>query len=559
LDIIVIDNGVFDMYVNMIYPESERRLFTDREDVLKILSDAVRDIKTGGFRGFTLFGIRRSGKTLVLKEFLLKMLKDPSLNVIYIDFEGFPRDPPRMLDRLLGMIIFWLNTRGYSDCTGYLDPYLLLRMPEEYIPMEHKAIVQEYLSARQLDIRLRVILKLILQSEKPTILILDEFQDFLTTMLGEKIDPLGILREILRDRALLILSGSIRTIMKGISRDFRERYFLQMRDLELPPFGLNDTWSLVEKILGISIPGRVAALFLKKSGGFPFYITTLADRVRELMRTFNISVVDALDIAYIQEVFSTRGLIYEHCRYLWSEYLAYAKRKRYLRTILESVSMGPKSISEVSREINVDYNKIYKYVDELVELGLLVKEDNILYVFNRTFATWILARKEIPEIGRISPTEKNIIRRLKEFEKRVALAEKIASHSFELMAQVFVASKLGQKVNAKELGITRMGLIEIPNRAKFNVIKKKDGTIYEADILLENDENMIVEITISKIDARYIEETVHVWATDKYWFISYRGFTESATRLIDKYPNIILTTTSHLEHKLKREVLEREP
>jgi len=63
---------------------------------------ALDDVKRGSFRGFTLFGIRRSGKTMILKEFLLRVLDDSSVDAIYVDFEGFPRDPDIMLDRFFG-------------------------------------------------------------------------------------------------------------------------------------------------------------------------------------------------------------------------------------------------------------------------------------------------------------------------------------------------------------------------------------------------------------------------------------------------------------------------
>lgn len=76
------------MYVNILYPDSERKLFTDREDILLKLMLALDDVKRGEFKGFTMFGIRHSGKTLVLKEFLLRVLKMPDVNVVYVDFEG---------------------------------------------------------------------------------------------------------------------------------------------------------------------------------------------------------------------------------------------------------------------------------------------------------------------------------------------------------------------------------------------------------------------------------------------------------------------------------------
>ena len=120
------------------------------------------------------------------------------------------------------------------------------------------------------------------------------------------------------------------------------------------------------------------------------------------------------------------------------------------------------------------------------------------------------------------------------------------------MAQVFVASKLGQEVNARNLGTTKMGTLKIPNRARFNVMRKKDNMIYEADMLLENDKTIIAEITTSRIDVKYIKETMGVWKADIYWFISYKGFTKSAIKFADECSNIILTTIDHLEHELRK-------
>lgn len=67
------------------------------------------------------------------------------------------------------------------------------------------------------------------------------------------------------------------------------------------------------------------------------------------------------------------------------------------------------------------------------------------------------------------------------------------------------------------------------------------------DILLEDDEKIAVEITMSKVDAKYIDEVVRIWGADKYWFISYRGFTKSAVDLARSLQNMILTTAKNIE------------
>jgi len=69
----------------------------------------------------------------------------------------------------------------------------------------------------------------------------------------------------------------------------------------------------------------------------------------------------------------------------------------------------------------------------------------------------------------------------------VAMAETVASHSFELMAQIFVAMNLGKEIDARKLGKTSIVRIKIPAKAKFNIIKK-NKTIHELDMLLEDEE-----------------------------------------------------------------------
>jgi len=147
----------------------------------------------------------------------------------------------------LGLQIFWLETRGKGDYIKFLDPKFLLRASAKLISDKIHEHLMEFISVRDNDLKLRLILKTITSKERPMVLILDEVQDFLLVMTSENIDQLGIMREVLRAKVLLILSGSIRTIMQDISRNFRERYFLQIRNLELSPFNLSGTWQFAEK------------------------------------------------------------------------------------------------------------------------------------------------------------------------------------------------------------------------------------------------------------------------------------------------------------------------
>lgn len=535
------------MYVNILYPENERKLFTDREDVLRKLNYALSDVKKGAFRGFVILGVRRCGKTMILKHFLFELLSDSSVIPIYVDFEGMPRDFNIMLDRLIGWIIFWIRTRGIGDPVEYGSPSILIRKLGRDDALLDSVL--RFISLTDLDLKFRSILSIINSLDKPVVFILDEIQDFLITAQEAKIDVLGIMREMLRSKTLLVLSGSIRSIMYKVSMDSKERYFLQLETIEIQPFGLKDTWELTEKILGENISGATAAKILRLTGGFPFYIYVITNRARELSELYQIGFDEALDIAYLQETYSSSGIIYEHCRYLWSEYLGYARRKRYLRSILEDLITGPKKISEIAKNVGIDYNTVYIYMEELEKLGIVKRDNNTYYIFNPVFARWIAIRKELPEILRIHPEDKGIITQLKKLEKRVSRAERIASHTFEMLTQRIIAELLGTTIEAGKLGETKLNKVKIPDKIIFNPTIKKENKIYEVDAILENDQRWVVEITLSKIDRKYIQETKNVWKADIYWFITYQGYTKTAKNNIEN--NEILTDKKHLEKLLK--------
>ncbi len=535
------------MYVNILYPENERKLFTDREDVLRKLNHALSDVKKGAFRGFVILGVRRCGKTMILKHFLFELLSDSSVIPIYVDFEGMPRDFNIMLDRLIGWIIFWIRTRGIGDPVEYGSPSILIRKLGRDDALLDSVL--RFISLTDLDLKFRSILSIINSLDKPVVFILDEIQDFLITAQEAKIDVLGIMREMLRSKTLLVLSGSIRSIMYKVSMDSKERYFLQLETIEIQPFGLKDTWELTEKILGENISGATAAKILRLTGGFPFYIYVITNRARELSELYQIGFDEALDIAYLQETYSSSGIIYEHCRYLWSEYLGYARRKRYLRSILEDLITGPKKISEIAKNVGIDYNTVYIYMEELEKLGIVKRDNNTYYIFNPVFARWIAIRKELPEILRIHPEDKGIITQLKKLEKRVSRAERIASHTFEMLTQRIIAELLGTTIEAGKLGETKLNKVKIPDKIIFNPTIKKENKIYEVDAILENDQRWVVEITLSKIDRKYIQETKNVWKADIYWFITYQGYTKTAKNNIEN--NEILTDKKQLEKLLK--------
>ena len=547
------DIGIEDMdiknisYPDMIYPREERGYFINREDILSKLEYELDRAKKGELRVVGLIGVRRCGKTLVIKEFLRRIWGDKSIVRIYMDFESFPEDPLDFVNRFFSWVVYWILTGGAEYPERFFSVDLMSRFVEGFGNKILSEALRDFIFARELDSKIRIALRPIVHSEKPVVLILDELQDCLESLSKAGIDFLGILREIVRSRTLIILSGSIRNVMDEVLSDYTERFFLQASRLDLGPFNLRDVWSLVERIWGKSIKGKIAGRILRFSGGFPFYVYAISDRALELSFTFGGEPEEHVEIAYFDELLSTRGRIYSHCQYLWKEYLKYARRKKYLRRLLEILALkGPMTLSQLSSELNVSPNILQKYTEELVSLGIVTKFNNEYTVFNSSFATWILARRELPEISVVSPKNRTLIEKLRELEKRISRIESIAGKFFEKTIQVLISQLLGRKIDANTLGETQLGKVAIPPNIRQNPTKKLDGQVIEADAILYNSETWLIEITLKKLTPRKILDTMRSWKADIYWFITYQGATSDALTLAKKHTNIIISTKKHI-------------
>ena len=58
-------------------PVDERALFTDRDQHLGLLDLCGAELQQGRRKHLALLGLRRIGKTLILKEFILRWLQRP--------------------------------------------------------------------------------------------------------------------------------------------------------------------------------------------------------------------------------------------------------------------------------------------------------------------------------------------------------------------------------------------------------------------------------------------------------------------------------------------------
>ncbi|GEM_PF-5255828 len=412
----------------------------------------------------------------------------------------------------------------------------------EAVPEGLKQAVREYLEARGIDIKLRIALSTPLRLKRPAVMIFDEFQDAIETFSLMKIDILGIMREIMRGRVLLVLSGSIRSIMERVVKTGEGRYFLQMERIELESFDTKSTWEMIEKIWGMPVSGKTVREIMRLTGGFPFYIHTVLERALENSKIFGGRPEDYIELSFFQEACSSGGKIYEHCRYLWTDYVRYAKRRALLRSILEKIAIhGELTLTDLAKMLGRDASYVQKYLDELLNLGLIKKRGRRFSIFNRVFSFWILARREIPEVSRIPFGEKALLERLRELERRTSKVERSIAIGFEAWVQRVLENVAGKTIGAREVGITKLEKVTLPSNVRKNPIKRIGDEVFEADLEFSNGMKCIVEVTVKRVDAEYLKEIEEIWQADIHWVVSREGFTTSAVKYAMEKENFILS------------------
>ncbi|HJH28559.1 MAG TPA: hypothetical protein C5S51_02530 [Methanosarcinaceae archaeon] len=73
----------------------------------------VRQIEDGKGNDLVLTGLRKIGKTLILKEFMHRLIKLNGRCVpVYIDLEGMGLEPKNFAFIYMGQVLHWFNSRG---------------------------------------------------------------------------------------------------------------------------------------------------------------------------------------------------------------------------------------------------------------------------------------------------------------------------------------------------------------------------------------------------------------------------------------------------------------
>jgi len=111
--------------MNYFYPSDQQALFTNRHQELATLDHYHHSLIDGPVEHVALFGLRRIGKTLLLKEFMRRLRETNSAErPAFLDFSIICSSPENFTLGFIGSICYWLLEEGNSDPEPFLNQLL---------------------------------------------------------------------------------------------------------------------------------------------------------------------------------------------------------------------------------------------------------------------------------------------------------------------------------------------------------------------------------------------------------------------------------------------------
>ena len=152
--------------------------------------------------------------------------------------------------------------------------------------------------------------------------------------------------------------------MEQVVRNHESPLFLQLRAIELPPLTAEDTQALTTKISGWPLNPAAQAEVYTYTGGHPFYVTALVERLRELALAEPEAITqEQIAQAFVLETLGARGQIYNYCRYLYDISLqkarGYAALKALLQILAEEDGL---SLTEAARRMHRGPSSVRDYL-----------------------------------------------------------------------------------------------------------------------------------------------------------------------------------------------------
>lgn len=390
--------------MNFFYPPDQQDLFTNRERELAELAHYRQNLRAGSVEHVALFGLRRIGKTLLLKEFIRRTLaEERSILPVYMDFSYLSSSPENFVLGYVGQICYWTLAQGESDPEPFLNPGTLpsavLQAGSTRLHTALQPLLRELDKARPdrqalLRQAFRFPREVIAAQRRKLIMVFDEFQEIRTLAnFPNSRNVIAVFRAEVQSQSdtLYILAGSAVSVLTNLLSDPKSPLFAQFTRLPVGPFTRDETAKLARKLTSDQGGPDLWPLIHDLTGGHPFYITALCRRLLNLVEVMNRPMEpDTVKQAFVAETLAPFGRIYDFCRYAYDLSLQKATGYGSLKAILQLLAAEEGlTTSQVARRLRVTVASATDYLRWLREVDLVVEHDRRYYFRDPVLRFWV--------------------------------------------------------------------------------------------------------------------------------------------------------------------------
>ncbi|MGB2773476.1 MAG: restriction endonuclease, partial [Anaerolineae bacterium] len=516
-------------------------VFTNRVHELDILAQAAADLERGRPRHIALFGLRRIGKTLLCQEQMRHLAAQGRVIPVYMNLEGICTSPELFVQRYIGLACFWAVAGGQGSVEPYLRVVDLLQTPAAAVPVVLEAI-RFLITALGREVTDPGVLlhlafdfpdRLAIALERPIMCFLDEFTELSALAKFPQVgNPYKLFRSAMQQHAHVsyVVTGSAITAMEQMVRDHKSPLFLQLRAIELPPLTAEDTQALTTKIIGWPLNSAAQAEVYVHTAGHPFYVTAIAERLRELAPDEPEAISpEQVAQAFVLETLDARGQIYNYCRYLYDISLqkarGYAALKALLQILAEEDGL---TLTQAASRLHRKPSSVQDYLRWLIDVDLLVIREQRYFYRDAVLRYWVAYTSRGIETAGFPNTD-DLKRLVTDLSERFARASTQLGRAKESEVRELLRNLAGRIVPGVYLGQTDP--ISVPAFTRIEPYRSPDGQT-EIDALAENGDRWAVEVKWrQKRVGRSELEQLLAAATRldaRAWCVSQAGFTSEA-------------------------------
>jgi AAA+ ATPase superfamily predicted ATPase len=528
------------------YPLDQQTLFTNREYELGQLAHYCQTFGAGPMEHVALFGLRRIGKTLLLKEFMRRMLDEaPSLAPAYMDFATLASSPENFAMGYVGQLCYWLLLRGKGDAgpflsAGSLAGALFQNNGADLYPLV-EPLLHELEKARP-DRQALLRQAFHFPQEAAGVrhcslaLIFDEFQEIRTlTHYPNSQNVLALLRAEIQAQSgiLYILAGSAVSVLTDLLSNPDSPLFAQFTRLPVETFNRESTAVLALKLTNNQTPPDLLPLIHSLTNGHPFYITALC---RRLMNLVNVSQrplnADTTKQAFLTETLAPYGRIYDFCRYVYDLSLQKAAGYGSLKAVLQILATEEGlTASQIARKLRVTSGTASDYLRWLREVDLVTDRQHAYYFRDPVLRFWVVNTIRGVEVS-LTAEPLDLVSLMARLDAQLQRVSEELGTAQESRIRELMRQFNGQVVPGSIFGVA--DFITLPKFDQVNDYMSPDGQV-QLDAVGQALDGVkwIVEVKwrtkrVGKKEMQRLLAHAQVESTQG-WFISRAGFTEDAT------------------------------